>query len=88
MTEALILNKKKPVGSSKLRIRVNSVTQAMTCSSQREERESRRNMSSHIPRAPYSIRVEIKLHIFLTLTQSGGDAFTVESSTVKAVIVI
>jgi hypothetical protein len=74
MTEALNLNKKKPVGSSKVRNRANSVTQAMTCTSQREGRGRRGNMPSHIPRPPHSIRgVEIKLHIFLTLTQSGGE---------------
>jgi len=74
MTEALNLNKKKPVGSSKVRIRGNSVTQAMTCISQREGRGRRGNMSSHISRPPHSIRgVEIKLHIFLNLTQSAGE---------------
>ena len=46
----------------------------MTCTSQREERGRRGNMPSHIPRPPHSIRgVEIKLHIFLTLTQTGGE---------------
>lgn len=74
MTEALNLNKKKPVGSSKVRFRANSVTQAMTWTSQRKGRGRRGNMPSHTPRPPNSIRgVEIKLHIYLTLTQSGGE---------------